>query len=68
LYLLLGGDRELKDRAGDGYINLALALLGKSKKGNTLMWREFKKEFDIENKNVDPVDIACWVGTWLTSR
>jgi len=56
----------MKEPTGDGYINCALFILGHNK--GFLLWQEFKEEFDIENKHTDPLDVACWVGSWLIAH
>jgi len=55
---------------GDGYINICLAVLAlaatDARKGEkSKLWEDFTTRFDIKNRNVDPLTIAVWVGSWI---
>jgi len=51
---------------GDGYVNLSLSVLAKSKIGRIKLWKDFRRKYNNrDSNNVDPFDLACWVGSWL---
>ena len=50
---------------GDPYVNLCLATLAAaSETKSCLMWQAFKKSDFIDNINIDPWEVAKWVGNY----
>lgn len=50
-----------------GYVNLCLAILTDAATcKHCKLWRDFIKVFNIKRRHHDPLDVAMWVGDWLT--
>ena len=51
---------------GDPYVSFCLSVLREAKRGNTLMWQDFKMEYNVNGLNHNSFEVAVWVAGWLT--
>ena len=60
--------RENGIHRGKGVINLPLAILVKAKETDHTLWQDFVHSgiYRKGSKNCDSLEVACWVGEYLT--